>query len=294
MVSHGRRGQRMIMSKLNSTIHPDVWGGRKLAEKYGKGNGLLTRIAESLESCDTLDRLGLCLKWIDTDFPTSVQVHPQGENPDKLSYIGEEGNEIWIIVESEPESRIGIGFIREVSQAEVLEAANHLTLERLLNTIHPNSGDCFVIPHGTVHYIGGGITALEWKSRRGRTLRLYDWGRNRMTGRTIQMAESLSIARVRATFPQRIPLPLETGPVSATPLWDNRTMYFGRHKVDGQVTFSGHGEKFITCLEGIFSMDGDVLHQGETIHFSGEPEESFPVLQGNGILFETILREQEA
>lgn len=252
----------MTPVKLNSILRDYVWGGRKLAQKYGKGNGSPIRIAESWESCDAMKRIPLQLKWIDTDYPTSLQVHPDSEAASRLGYSCKSGNEIWVIVESEPESRIGIGFRRDVSRKEILDALKARTLELLVNHVHPKPGECFVIPSGTLHYIDGGVTAIELKLPESLTLRLYDWERAATMDRTIHVAESLNAMNYGRFLPIQYDLRNASEPVGVNIgnvalellLLDNKGL-----------TMRCDESGFVTLLDGAMSIDDAMsLQAGET------------------------------
>src|SRR5262249_13601031 len=62
-------------------------------------------------------------------------------------------------------------------------------------------GDCLLVPGGTVHAIGAGITILEVQQNSDTTYRLWDWGR---AGREVHIAEALRCTRFGA--PPRAPI----------------------------------------------------------------------------------------
>ena len=283
----------MIFQKTKSTLKENVWGGHKLAAKYGKGDFSPRRIAESWERCELLDQLGFQLKWIDTDFPTSVQVHPGLETTTQTDLVCDGGSEIWVVVESESASRIGIGFNRTVTQEEILDAIHNRTLGLYLNTVHPKPGDCFVIPSGTIHYIDSGVTILEWKQKNAQTFRLYDWGRETISDRTLQIVESLAAIHFESSSLFQTHLPLEPGGMSVVVSLGDKTFHFGWRQVAGHMTLDGGGVKFLTCLEGTFLVDGTIVQKGETVQMPFDSADSARIFRGNGILLETLLHEKK-
>ena len=113
------------------------------------------------------------IKFLSTHAPLSVQVHPRNISIDIAS-----DREIWCILEAEPQSRIHIGLSHPVSREEIIMALRENSILSLMNEYRPNKGDCFIIPAGTLHCLGAGITAWEVSPSENKTLRLYDWGRH--------------------------------------------------------------------------------------------------------------------
>ncbi|MCL2346763.1 MAG: class I mannose-6-phosphate isomerase [Planctomycetaceae bacterium] len=124
------------------------------------------------------------IKWLVTEYPLSVQVHPKTEViPDA---------EIWCVVDARPESRIHIGWTRNVSREEILQALHEKKITSLMNEYKPVRGDCYMIPAGTVHALGAGVTVWEVAPVGNVTLRLDDWGRCDGS-RPLQIEECLEI-----------------------------------------------------------------------------------------------------
>lgn len=113
------------------------------------------------------DDLPLLAKYIFTSEKLSIQVHP-GEK-----------TECWLILDAEPEATVGLGLKREVSADELRGAALAGSIEALLDWRLVRPGDFFLVPPGTVHAIGGGLSLLEFQQNCDVTYRLYDYGRPR-------------------------------------------------------------------------------------------------------------------
>ena len=283
---------KTTIQRFDVRLQDLIWGGRKLASKYGKGDGSHLRIAESWETCESVDDLPVLLKWIDTDLPTSVHVHPDKEMTETLGYPCENESEIWVVAEAEPESRLGIGFSQEVTREEVLRALNERTLELLINNFEAQPGDCFVVPPGTIHYLDGGITLLEVAAKSNVTLRLYDWLRDVTTAREVSVAESLTAMNFSASTPLRTFLPN---------CEESFRVSHGSEKIDlrwreitGEMTWC-HSEKkrFITLLsgEGVLNRSEKVC-QGESLLI---PEEGIILKAGptNCTILEIETTEQQ-
>ena len=123
----------------------------------------------------------LLVKYIDTDGPLSVQIHPSDDYAGLSD--GECGKpESWYVVERQPGAGLYLGFRRGTAQADVQKALlEGSSLEPLLRFVEVEPGDFFLIDAGTPHAIGGGLTLVEPQHvvphKRGVTYRYWDWNR---------------------------------------------------------------------------------------------------------------------
>jgi mannose-6-phosphate isomerase len=128
---------------------------------------------------DTVDEhLPLLIKYLFTSEKLSIQVHPddaQARAAGKPS--GKE--EIWYILECEPDAVIGVGLTKSLTSQELRAASLDGSIEELIDWRPVRPGDCYFIPAGTIHAIGAGITLAEVQQNADITYRLYDYGRPR-------------------------------------------------------------------------------------------------------------------
>jgi mannose-6-phosphate isomerase len=204
-----------------------IWGGRKLATVLRKPIGEGSEYAESWEISDyradvsrvaegpfagsTLrdlirnhgedlfgpalgvrEQFPLLIKFIDALRDLSVQVHPDDERGRRLA--NDNGKtETWVVVHSEPGSKIYAGLKAGTTRAEMAAAIQAGTVESLLHSFPARAGDCILIPAGTVHAIGAGVVLAEVQQMSNATFRLHDWGRLGPDGkpRQLHLAEAL-------------------------------------------------------------------------------------------------------
>ncbi len=139
-----------------------------------RGTELLGREAASGGSA-------LLVKLVDTAAPLSVQIHPADDDPQLAP--GESGKpECWLVTHAEPGARLWLGLSEaatETSMRAALERGGDVGA--LLGCHEVREGDFFVVPPGTPHAIGAGITLVEPQlvraGKRGVTYRYFDWGR---------------------------------------------------------------------------------------------------------------------
>lgn len=188
-----------------------IWGGRRLGAFLNKPLGTEDDYAESWEISDhradisviddgplaganlrdlIADRpaelLGpalahhrqfpLLVKFLDANRHLSVQVHPDDARGRVLA--DDNGKtEAWVVIHAEPGSVIFAGLNPGVTRDDLAAAIATGRVEPLLHRFEPRTGDCVMIPAGTVHAIGEGIVLAEIQQMSDATFRVFDWGR---------------------------------------------------------------------------------------------------------------------
>lgn len=214
------RQQDESFLKLEPAFKDNLWGGTKLRELYGKkcdydviaeswelsthqaGQSIISEgafrgmpLGEYLEShsrkllgwkCEPFERFPLLIKFIDARDDLSIQVHPDDEYA--LREENEYGkNEMWYIMDCEPDAYIYYGFNREVLPGEVRKRIENCTLTEVLNKIPVQKGQTYFVKAGTVHAIGKGILICEIQQSSNVTYRMYDYGRKDKYGNLRQL-----------------------------------------------------------------------------------------------------------
>ncbi|MBO5940728.1 MAG: class I mannose-6-phosphate isomerase [Kiritimatiellae bacterium] len=129
------------------------------------------------------------VKKICADSPLSVQVHPNEITAEIVG--GKAKNEFWCILKSGP---IYAGFRDGVTIADVAQAVEEGSIEKLLVKYEARAGECYFIPGGLVHTIGKGTSVFEVQQSSTTTFRFYDWGRIDANGnpRQLHINEAMS------------------------------------------------------------------------------------------------------
>jgi mannose-6-phosphate isomerase len=216
--------------RLEASLHETIWGGRRLAQDAWKQ--LLPGARAVGETWETelstlaqndpytgktlgelveylgVDLLGkqvialyghrfpLLAKFIDANTQLSVQVHPNDEYAAQHERCKLGKTEFWYVLTTEPGATIVHGFKAATSRAEVQQAIEDVTLDRLLHeeVVHP--GDVIFLPAGTVHAIGSGVLLYEIQEYSDLTYRMYDYGRLTAAGnpRELHIQQSLDVS----------------------------------------------------------------------------------------------------
>lgn len=225
-----------MIYKLRPALKTSVWGGLKLASQWGK-QGVGPSVSEAWElsfnpegcsvveggpadglpiykavpkqgwgsACAQFSAFPVLNKFIDAAQPLSVQVHPTDEYA--LSHGFMQGKtEIWYILAAEEGAYIYLGFKKDISAAQFADEVARGTVLNLLNKMPVKAGQVYVIPAGTVHSAGGGITLYEIQQNSTITYRVYDYGRVDKNGapRELHLQEAMDVLSFKGLVPQAL------------------------------------------------------------------------------------------
>ena len=193
------------MQILQPIIHETVWGGAKLAafvETDCRKIGHLYGVIDTMKMrskfltgpyrgrtihewfVDNRNRYGLgnfeelpiLTALVEAADNLSIQVHPGDDYA--LQKEDEYGkNELWYVVDCEPDSYLYCGFSKDTDEEEVRQRIEDGTLPEILNKIPVRKGESYFIETGTVHAIGPGVLICEIQQSSNVTYRLYDYKR---------------------------------------------------------------------------------------------------------------------
>ncbi|MBE6211333.1 MAG: mannose-6-phosphate isomerase [Rikenellaceae bacterium] len=218
--------------KFKPRLKERIWGGSILAEKKGKAAGRIDRSKKYGESWDlscvkgdissvasgmlkgnnleelievymgdlvgekVFEKYGLefplLIKTLDCNDVLSVQVHPDDElAAERHNSLGK--TEMWYVTSCEEGAAIYIGFNREITREEYLDAVSSGHLVDLLNRVEVKAGDAFFIPAGLVHALGKGVQVVEIQQTSDVTYRIYDWDRVDDEGKSRELHTALAV-----------------------------------------------------------------------------------------------------
>jgi mannose-6-phosphate isomerase len=223
-----------------------VWGGRALAEAFGRNLPPDEPIGESWEIVDRPEAQSivaggplagltlraalvrqsagimgpawpsskpfpLLVKWLDCRERLSLQVHPPAAVAAELK--GEPKTENWYIARASADAHVMVGLRRGVSRLQFERAIADNTLEACVHRFPVAAGDSILVHSGQVHAIDGGNLILEIQQNSDTTYRVYDWGRLGLDGRPRQLHLDASLRSI--TWNDFEPEPVRAVPTSA-------------------------------------------------------------------------------
>ena len=195
----------------------------------------------------------LLVKYLFTSEPLSIQVHPNDEQA-RARGLPHGKSECWTILEAEPGARLGLGLEHDVSEQALRAAARDGSIEQLMNWRAVRAGDFFMVPSGTIHAVGAGISLLEFQQNADVTYRLYDYGR----ARELHLDDALAVGR-REPYPEALAQRL-TGD-------DDRILVDGPHfvLVHSSRDALRDRQRWVMPLEGSARSSGETARPGECL-----------------------------
>jgi mannose-6-phosphate isomerase len=123
----------------------------------------------------------LLVKLLDAREPLSVQIHPSDADA-QLAWDESGKPEAWYVVHAEPGAVIHLGLTASATLDRMRAAIEDgQDASQFLVRVEVAAGDFFVVPPGTPHAVGGGVTLVEPQrvlpGKRGVTYRYWDWNR---------------------------------------------------------------------------------------------------------------------
>lgn len=203
----------------------------------------------------TFDRFPILIKFIDAAGPLSVQIHPY----DDYAFVHEKEfgkNEMWYVMDAEPDAFLYCGFNRKVTKEEVEKRISDNTITEVLNRVSVKKGDCVFIPAGTIHAIGAGILICEIQQSSNSTYRVYDYDRRDANGnpRELHIQKALDVMNFNEYHQGAYGLEdadtqeLETGTITTQQLCQCKYFRCEKYTVDGQTTIYMDDASFMSLV----------------------------------------------
>jgi len=196
--------------KFKPIFKQRIWGGQKLREVFNKDIPPFEKIGESWELADLPDDKSviangelagqtlssaiekfpeeitgnknfkgpfpLLIKFLDAEDILSVQVHPDLETCRRLGE-GEPKTECWYTISAEKGAVIYKGLKKGVTKQQFAEAIKNGNVDKMLQKVPVEAGQCHFLPAGTAHSIGAGLLIAEIQTPSDTTYRVFDFNR---------------------------------------------------------------------------------------------------------------------
>lgn len=223
------------------------------------------RIGEIWFTRDDDRPMPLLVKLLFTSERLSIQVHPDDEQA-RSRGLAAGKTECWYVTAAEPDAVLGIG-TREPLDGDRLRAlATDGGIETMMDWKPVRPGDFFLIPAGTVHAIGAGVSLIEVQQNSDVTYRLYDYGRPR----ELHLDDGVAVARAE---PYPDALSLRTGDSREDCLLLAENPHFTVVKgTDAAAIMArlGSGPVWMVPIEGEVTCGNDRARPGECLLIDGE------------------------
>ena len=121
-----------------------------------------------------------------------MQLHPN-DTLSKQRHNSFGKTEMWYIMQSDPGSRLILGFNKTINAAQYLQLLEEKNIMSVLNGVPVKKGDAFFIETGTVDAIGAGIVLAEIQQTSDITYRIYDFDRVDDLGNERELHTELAI-----------------------------------------------------------------------------------------------------
>jgi len=207
-----------------------IWGGRKIADLYGKALPPGKLIGESWEIVDrpeaqsvvasgplkglTLEmlmkkhraemlgpaqpsgsgRFPVLVKILDARETLSLQVHPPRKVADRIG--GEPKTELWYIAHAEGDACIYTGLKKGTTRQDFEKKMVEGSIAGFCHRQRVRAGDAMFLPSGRLHAIGAGTVIFEIQQNSDTTFRVFDWNRPGLDGKARQLHLPESLASI--------------------------------------------------------------------------------------------------
>ena len=197
-----------------------IWGGRKLADLFGKNLPANKRIGESWEIVDRPEaqsvvsngplkgktlhelwsqhrqeifgtlpeaaRFPVLIKLLDAQEKLSLQVHPPEKVAAKLG--GESKTECWYVAAADAGAELFVGFKKSITRQQFEKSLRAGSAADEVHTVKVRAGDAMFLPAGRFHGVGAGNLLVEIQQNSDTTYRVFDWNRiDQATGKPRQL-----------------------------------------------------------------------------------------------------------
>ena len=213
----------------------------------------------------------LLFKLIDANENLSIQVHPGDEiAAERHNSYGK--TEMWYVIDADPGSELIVGFAKDCTRDEYLDALKQGKVEDLLQKVKVQKGDVIFIPAGLVHAIGKGIVVAEIQQNSDITYRIYDFNRKDNDGveRELHTEQALDVINFSAADNPKTKYSVQLNEITSLVQCDYFTTNIIRLN-EPLIRNFGSIDSFVTymCLEGNLIIETEaeklVVTKGETI-----------------------------
>ncbi len=293
--------------KFNPILKDKIWGGTKLKDLFNKqtdsditgesweisnvpgdisivsngelkGKSLTDLISEYKGALvgnkiykEFGEKFPLLIKFIDAKENLSIQLHPNDKlAKERHNSFGK--TEMWYVMDADANSKLNVGFSKDLDKDSYLEALNSGKILEVLNFEDVKKGDSFFIKEGLVHAIGAGCMIAEIQQTSDITYRIYDWDRVDAEGNSRELHTDLALDALDYKFNKDFKCSYETSPNKSSNIASCEYFTTNFLKVEGELDKDySELDSFVIymCVEGELEvLIGDrqeKIKKGETL-----------------------------
>jgi len=267
-----------------------IWGGVRMAERYGRhlpsdrvgeswdvscrdeemsivANGawagmtlgaLIARDKAGILGTALLDveNFPLLLKIIDARDKLSVQVHPDDAYAARVENLPFGKTEMWYILDAPENAALIIGTKDGVTKEAFRKAIENGAVEECLGYLPIKPGDSIFIQAGLLHAITAGVMLAEIQQNSDTTYRVYDFNRLGFDGkpRPLHVEKSLDVTDFAGVIRKTTVPGLTVPGADVDTTYTIACPYFAMERLTlhGNAACATDGERFIllTCTDG--------------------------------------------
>ncbi|MBP5637574.1 MAG: class I mannose-6-phosphate isomerase [Bacteroidales bacterium] len=235
---------------VDSLAAEGILGGNSISE-------LMETYLERISGENAFDAYGtqfpVMVKRLNVKGRTSLHVNPDDTTAmDRYDSLGKTA--LWYVLEADKDSRLWLGFRRDVSPSEFYDKClSGGDVESLLREVKPHPGQLFLIPPGTVH-AAKNVKLLEIAESSELWFRLHEW---EPSEREIHLEEAFDLIDFHAAGSLETQFPVKLPQMRVRKL--NITVPSGVESPDGD------SFRLYVSLKGSLNVDGCSIGEGGAV-----------------------------
>jgi mannose-6-phosphate isomerase len=235
---------------VDSLAAEGILGGNSISE-------LMETYLERISGENAFDAYGtqfpVMVKRLNVKGRTSLHVNPDDTTAmDRYDALGKTA--LWYVLEADKDSRLWLGFRRDVTPSEFYEKCQGRgDVEGLLREVKPHPGQLFLIPPGTVH-AAQNVKLLEIAESSELWFRLHEW---EPSEREIHLEEAFDLIDFHAAGSLETQFPVKLPQMRVRKL--NITVPSGVESPDGD------SFRLYVSLKGSLNVDGCSIGEGGAV-----------------------------
>lgn len=164
----------MSIEKASVRLVEKPWGVPDLGQRANAAHdGRLIGELWFERQSNCAEKMSLLLKVLMTSKALSVQVHPDDAYAQAIG-LANGKTEAWYILSADAGAKVAVGLNTRLSRADLRVAIEDGSVARLLAWHAVEADDIILVPAGTIHAIGAGISLVEVQQNSDITFRILD------------------------------------------------------------------------------------------------------------------------